>query len=201
MAVFCGFLPPAGGCETFSEAISEVPELPEPLQSHSEAAEPIDNLPADLQVIFDERAAIAEFNGGLSRDLAEDVARTEMAAGPVGDDVTAWRSWVHSRVPIWRARGLSGAALSQGVWSEAEGVWHLRHHPVADPDRCAGCGEWMLDGPGMRMLDGAVIHFGNPDRLDCLILYGEAWRGAASAALMAFGLKNPHLVQPEGAAP
>ena len=54
---------------------------------------------------------------------------------------------------------------------------------------------------GMRMLDGAVIHFGNPDRLYCLILYGEAWRGAASAALMELGLKNPHLVQPEGAAP
>jgi hypothetical protein len=43
----------------------------------------------------------------------------------------------------------------------------------------------MLDGPGMRMLDGAVIHFGNPDRLDCLIIYGEAWRAAASAGLVA----------------
>jgi hypothetical protein len=59
----------------------------------------------------------------------------------------------------------------------------------------------MLDGPGMRMPDGAVIHFGNPDRLNCLILYGEAWRGAASAALVALGLKSPHLVQPEGSAP
>jgi hypothetical protein len=69
-------------------------------------------------------------------------------------------------------------------------VWHLRHGAPPDPDRCAGCGGWMLDGPGMRMLDGAVIHFGNPDRLDCLIIYGEAWRAAASAGLVALGLRK-----------
>ena len=49
----------------------------------------------------------------------------------------------------------------------------------------------MLDGPGMSFEDGAVVHFGNPDRLDCLLLYGETWRGAASAGLVAFGLRKP----------
>ena len=42
----------------------------------------------------------------------------------------------------------------------------------------------MLDGPGMRLLDGAVVHVGNPGEFDCLILYGQKWRGAASAALV-----------------
>jgi hypothetical protein len=77
------------------------------------------------------------------------------------------------------------------VWAEAESAWYLRHHPPPDPDRCAGCGEWLLDGPGMRFDDGTVVHFGNPARLDCLILYGEAWRGAASAALVKLGLRKP----------
>lgn len=98
---------------------------------------------------------------------------------------------MHSRLPVWRARGLSAREAARLVWAEAESAWHLRHHPAADPDRCAGCGEWMLDGPGMRLLDGAVIHFGNPDRLDCLLLYGETWRGAASAGLVALGLRKP----------
>ena len=152
---------------------------------------PADDLPPDMQAAFDERAAIAEVDGGLNRETAERLARQEVTSGPAGDDVTSWRAWMHSRLPVWRARGLSAREAARLVWAEAENAWHLRHHPAADPDRCAGCGEWMLDGPGMRMLDGAVIHFGNPDRLDCLILYGEAWRAAASAGLVALGLRKP----------
>jgi hypothetical protein len=49
----------------------------------------------------------------------------------------------------------------------------------------------MLDGPGMSLPDGAVVHFGNPDRLDCLIIYGQEWRTAASAGLVALGLRRP----------
>ena len=150
-----------------------------------------DDLPPDLQAAFDERAAIAEVDGGLAREAAERMARQEVTNGPAGDDVTSWRSWMRSRLPVWQARGLSAREAAPVVWAEAESAWHLRHPPAANPDRCAGCGEWMLDGPGMSMLDGAVIHFGNPDRLDCLIIYGEAWRAAASAGLVALGLRKP----------
>jgi len=150
-----------------------------------------DDLSPDLQAAFDERAAIAEFDGGLNREAAERLAQQEATSGPAGDDVTAWRAWMCGRLPVWRARGLSRAEAMRSVWSEAEGIWHRRHGAPPDPDRCAGCGEWMLDGPGMRMLDGAVVHFGNPDRLDCLIIYGETWRAAASAGLVALGLRKP----------
>ena len=185
MADSCSFLPPAGACETFSEAILEVLEPPEPLQGHSKAAEPIDNLPADLQAVFDERAAIAEVDGGLGREAAERLARQEVTNGPVRDDVTSWKSWMQSRIAVWQARGWSGAEVLQIVWSEAECAWSLRHHPAANPNRCAGCGRWMLDAPGMTMLDGAVVHLGNPVQLDCLIVYGARWRQAASVALVA----------------
>jgi hypothetical protein len=146
---------------------------------------------ADLRAAFDERAAIAEVDGRLDRETAEQLARQEVTSGPAGDDVSAWRSWMRSRLPVWQARGLSTREAARVIWAEAESAWYLRHHPPADPDRCAGCGEWMLDGPGMRLLDGAVIYFGNPDRLDCLIIYGETWRAAASAGLVALGLRKP----------
>jgi hypothetical protein len=95
------------------------------------------------------------------------------------------------RIHAWMGRRLSRAEAMRSVWSEAETKWHGRHGAPPDPDRCAGCGEWMLDGPGIRLPDGAVVHFGNPDRLDCLIIYGEAWRAAASAGLVALGLRKP----------
>jgi hypothetical protein len=159
-------------------------------------ADPVNDREApvnDLQAAFDERAAIAAVDSDLGREAADWLARQEVTSGPTGDDVTAWRSWMHRRVPVWQARGLSASEALRTVWSEAESVWHLRHHPAANPNRCAGCGEWMLNGPGMQLIDGAVIHFhfGNPDRLDCLILYGEIWRSAASAALVTLGLRKP----------
>jgi hypothetical protein len=147
--------------------------------------------PADLQSAFGERVAIAEVDGGLDRETAERLAWQEVTSGPVGDDVTAWRSWMRSRLPVWQARGLPAREAALVIWAEAESAWHLRHPSPVDPDRCAGCGEWMLDGPGIPLIDGAVIHFGNPDRLDCLILHGETWRSAASAALVTLGLRKP----------
>jgi hypothetical protein len=157
----------------------------------AEPANDREALADDLRAIFDERAAIAEIDGGLNRDAAERLARDEVTSGPPGDDVTSWRAWMRSRLPVWQARGLSRAEAAPLVWAEAESAWHRRHGVSPDLDRCAGCGEWMLDGPGMRLLDGAVVHFGNPDRLDCLVLYGETWRAAASAGLMALGLRKP----------
>jgi hypothetical protein len=184
MADSCSFLPPAGACETFSEAILEVLEPSEPLPGHSEAAEPVDNLLADLQTVFDERAAIADVDGGLGREAAERLARQEVTSGPVRDDVTSWKSWMQSRIAVWQARGWSGAEVLQIVWSEAESAWHLRHHPTADPNRCAGCGKLMLDAPGMSLPDGAVVHVGDPAQFDCLIAHGAQWRQTASDALM-----------------
>jgi hypothetical protein len=190
--------------------ISVKTDLPEAVAGVRGSAAPrflhvrVDALLADPRVAFEERAAIAEFEAGLDCDAAERLAWAEVTdsleepnspkrfhTGPAGDDASAWRAWMRSRIPVWRARGLITAEALRSVWSEAEDEWHRRHGATPDPDRCAGCGEWMLDGPGKTFEDGAVIHFGNPDRLDCLILYGQAWRTAASAGLIALGLKGP----------
>jgi hypothetical protein len=152
---------------------------------------PVGSLPADLKAVFEKRAAIAEVEGGLDRAAAEWLAWNEVNADPVGDTPEAWRAWMNDRIPVWRARGLSRAEARRSVWAEAEFKWHSRHGATPKPDRCAGCGDWILDGPSMPLLDGAVVHFGDPDRFDCLCLYGQEWRGAASAGLMALGLKRP----------
>jgi hypothetical protein len=152
---------------------------------------PVDSLPASLKAAFEERAAIPEIEGGLDRAVAERLAWDEVNAGPIGDTLEDWRAWMNFRIQAWMARRLSLNEARRSVWAEAETKWHGRHGAPPDPDRCAGCGEWMLDGPGMTFEDGAVVHFGNPDRLDCLIIYGEAWRAAASAGLVALGLRKP----------
>jgi hypothetical protein len=110
--------------------------------------------------------------------------REKIGTGPADDDPAAWLAWMQSRIAVWQARGLSGAEVSQIVWSEAESAWHLRHHPTADPNRCAGCGKLMLDAPGMSLPDGAVVHVGDPAQFDCLIAHGAQWRQTASDALM-----------------
>jgi hypothetical protein len=132
---------------------------------------------------------ISHFHFSTHRE--EPDKREKIGTGPVGDDPVAWLAWMQSRIAVWQARGRSGAEVLQIVWSEAENAWHRRHHPAADPHRCAGCGRWMLDAPGMTMLGGAVVHVGGPVQLDCLILYGQEWRATASAGLIALGLKRP----------
>ena len=56
----------------------------------------------------------------------------------------------------------------------------------------------MLDAPGMTMLDGAVVHLGDPIQFDCLIVYGEQWRQAASGALVALLKERVAIAEFEG---
>ena len=79
------------------------------------------------------------------------------------------------------------------AWGEAEVEWHRRHGAKPDPARCAGCGERLPSGAGMQMLDGAVVHVGDPEVVECPAVYGAQWRGAASVGLMALGLTRPWL--------
>jgi hypothetical protein len=139
---------------------------------------------------------ISRFHFSTHREKPD--KREKIGTGPVGDDPAAWLAWMRSRIAVWQAHGLSGAEVSQIVWSEAECAWSLRHHPVADPNRCAGCGRWMLDSPGMSLLDGAVVHVGGSVQLDCMIVYGTQWRQAASVALVALLKEQAAIAEFEG---
>jgi TubC N-terminal docking domain len=143
-----------------------------------------DEVVADLKTVF-------TVDGPASHAAAERLAKARGAGGPVGDDLPAWRAWMNRRYAVWRTRGYSRAEALGIVWGEAEVVWHKRHGAAPDPTRCAGCGERLPSGAGIQMLDGAVVHVGDPEQVECLAVYGAQWRGAASVGLMALGLMRP----------
>jgi hypothetical protein len=140
-----------------------------------------DAVVADLQAVFtgDAPARAA---------AAERLARARGLDGPAGDDYPAWRDWINGRYAVWRTRGYLRVEALGMAWGEAEWEWHKRHGPPPDPDRCAGCGERLPAGTGMPILDGAVVHVGDPELVECLAIHGAQWRGAASAGLTALGL-------------
>ena len=139
-----------------------------------------DEVVADLKTVF-------TVDGPASHAAAERLAKVRMVADlPAGDDLPAWQAWMNRRY-AWRRRGFSRAEARRIVWGEAEWKWHLRHGPPPDPDRCAGCGKRILGGDGMQLLDGTVVHVGDPERVECLAIYGAQ----ASAGLVALGLRKP----------
>jgi hypothetical protein len=143
----------------------------------------VDALLADLKAVFAE-------DGAAMQAAAERLATVRTADSPVGDGLPAWQAWMRRRYAYWLRR-FSRAEARRIVWGEAEVEWHKRHGAVPDPNHCAGCGEWLPAGEGLRLLDGAVVHVGDPEVIECPAVYGAQWRGAASVALMALGLMRP----------
>jgi hypothetical protein len=143
-----------------------------------------DAVVADLQAVF-------AGDGSASEAAAERLAQARGADGPVDDDLPAWRAWMNRRYAAWRMRGFSRAEALGIAWGEAECEWHRRHGVTPDSDRCAGCGERLPAGAGERQIDGAVVHIGDPEQVECLAIYGAQWRCSASVGLMALGLMRP----------
>ncbi len=135
------------------------------------------------ETAFEERAAIAEHDGGLLRDQAERQARQDCAlSGPDGDDRADWRAWIGA----WAEHH-----GREWVWSLAESAWHGRHGQRVDPAICPGCGMPIGQRRLLEMGDGARVHLDDRSGLDCLIQYGARWRGAAAAGLIEIGLPRP----------
>jgi hypothetical protein len=143
-----------------------------------------DEVVADLKTAF-------TVDGPASHAAAERLGKARVADGPAGDDLPAWQAWMTRQYAWRRRRGFSRAEARRIVWGEAEWKWHLRHGPPPDPDHCAGCGMRILVGDGMRLLDGTMVHVGDPEVVECLAIYGAQYRSAASAGLVALGLRKP----------
>jgi hypothetical protein len=72
------------------------------------------------------------------------------------------------------------------AWGEMVLRWHQQHGERVPGSRCAGCDEPIANAPAMDLGFGSRAHL---DDLHCLIRYGKRWRGAATRALVAMGLK------------
>jgi hypothetical protein len=61
----------------------------------------------------------------------------------------------------------------------------------SDPRRCPGCGDELAGEADLALCDGARVHLDAVRGVNCVIAYGQKWRGAAVTALRALGLDAP----------
>jgi hypothetical protein len=102
-------------------------------------------------------------------------------------EATSWRARHREALAHWSAlRSLEEAAGL--AWGELESRWHRLHGRRAPEWQCAGCGEPIGGLPALRLHDGNRVHL---DSLDCLLSFGERWRGEATAGLRVLGLEPP----------
>ena len=87
--------------------------------------------------------------------------------------------------------GHSRADAERLAFGEMILEWHRRYGARPDPFRCAGCGDDMPSKGGMALNDGTRVHLDAVRRVDCIIAYGQKWRGAGATALRELGFDPP----------
>jgi hypothetical protein len=100
-----------------------------------------------------------------------------------------WRSQFVIRT-IARERGgaRSRAEAERLTWGELQCRWHRLHREPVPEWQCAGCGEPIGGRTALPLGDGGRVHLDTAG-LGCLLAYGRRWRGAATRALDAMGLR------------
>ena len=96
---------------------------------------------SDLQDLFDERAAIAEFEGGIPRAWAEGFARLQMTACPAAMRPDRWRQMIDDAGRFLDRWAAKAAALG---WDTASVFGVHADRPIERVD-CAGL-VWLLRG-------------------------------------------------------
>ena len=95
-----------------------------------------------------------------------------------------YRNSFERRRPFYSAQEAGAIA-----WGEDVNQWHKDHGNRVSPDICAGCLAPIGETTFLLLSDGTRVHLAT---LECLLAYGKQWRGAATQALMAFGLTPPN---------
>jgi hypothetical protein len=104
-------------------------------------------------------------------------------------DPEFWRDLFAERTAIRQFDGgYSRAEAERLAWGELQNRWHIAHAERVPRHLCAACRRPIV-GPALDLIDGNRVH--DADGHECLIRYGERWRGAATRALVAMGLRPP----------
>jgi hypothetical protein len=80
-------------------------------------------------------------------------------------------------------------AAERLAWGELQNRWHMTHGARVRRALCAGCGKRIEVANALDLIDGTLVHL--TDDYECLRRYGEHWRGAATRALVAMGVRPP----------
>lgn len=110
--------------------------------------------------------------------------------------VVDWHGWYEERAAIRQFDGGHTRDEAERLaWSEAEDRWHRTHGERIARNLCAGCRRPIGLSKALDLIDGSHVHVNNENT--CLIRHGERWRGQATRALVALGLRPPvHAQQP-----
>ena len=114
---------------------------------------------------------------------------------PSADDAAErvwWRDQYAARIARRFRHGHCG-------WQDAERLafgelvvaWHQQRGAPATPGRCAGCGNELTDAAILDVGAGSRVHFDGIRGVDCLITFGQRWRGAALVGLRLLGVEPP----------
>jgi hypothetical protein len=117
------------------------------------------------------------------RQLAEHKAEILTALA----EATSWAARHREAVKYWSALHPADEA-AELAWGEMQVRWHRLHGQRLLQWQCAGCGQAIGGLPALDLADGDRVHLAN---LDCLLAFGNRWRGEATAGLRALGLEPP----------
>jgi hypothetical protein len=123
----------------------------------------------------------------LSADLVARIREAKPALLAALADPSDWRARHREALAHWGALHPADEA-ARLAWGELQNRWHRLHGEQVPEWQCAGCGEPIGGPPALDLADGNRAHL---DRLDCVIRYGERWRGAATRELVAISLQPP----------
>jgi|HubBroStandDraft_6_1064221.scaffolds.fasta_scaffold1022000_1 hypothetical protein len=115
----------------------------------------------------------------------------------VSGDPAWWRDFFEERVAIREVDGARPREDADGLaFGDVILEWHHRHGASPDLRRCAGCGDELAGEAGLVLCDGARVHLDAVRGVNCVLAYGQKWRGAAVSALRALGLDPPGACEP-----
>jgi hypothetical protein len=103
------------------------------------------------------------------------------------DEAHWWRDWLGVRIVEWFHDGRGWEEAARLAWGDALNEWHQRHGKRWPSWQCAGCEAPISGIRAFTFPDGNRVH----DTLNCVIAFGNRWRGAACTALVALGLERP----------
>jgi hypothetical protein len=107
-----------------------------------------------------------------------------------GFDPAWWRRHFNIRTIHWRLSDKRTKAEAERLaYGELLDEWRKSYGRRWPAWQCAGCDEPIGGLSALSLADEYRVHFG--EEQECLIRFGQRWRGEAAAALRAIGLDPP----------
>lgn len=123
----------------------------------------------------------------LTSDLVARIRAAKPLLLAALDQLPEWEARHREALAHWRRLGFPERA-AQLAWGALQNRWHREYGKRFPTWQCAGCGQPIGGLPALTMIDGNRVHL---DDIDCIIRYGQHWRGEATQALVAIGLQPP----------